>query len=153
MKSFIDPERVAWREVVGETELPYKVRHEYTILGHDVAAGTLDMVLRWQGDGGHCPMHRHVGTTSVLVLEGEQNTWDLNPDGSLGKHTVRQAGEYALNLGDGPPHLERGGDAGAIVFFGGHNNAGILYELIDPEMNVIAEVTIDSLVSDWKAHT
>jgi hypothetical protein len=153
MKSFFDPERVAWREVVGDAELPYKVRHEYTILGHNVAAGTLDMVLRWEGDGGHCLMHRHVCTTSVLVLAGEQHTWDLNPDGSRGKHTVRQAGEYALNLGDGPPHLERGGDDGAIVFFGGHNAAGILYELVAPDMTAIAEVTIEGLVQDWKAHT
>ena len=152
-QSSFDPERHAWRRVEGDPELPYLVRHDYTILGHDVAAGTLDMVLRWEGDGGHCPMHRHICTTSVLVLAGEQHTWDLNPDGSLGAHTVRQAGEYSLNLGDRPPHLERGGDDGAIVFFGGHHQDGILYELLAPDMKVITEVTIEGLVQDWKAHT
>ena len=63
-RSGFDPSQHKWREVKGEPELSYKVRHDYTILGHDAEAGTLDMVVRWAGDGGHCPLHRHVATTS-----------------------------------------------------------------------------------------
>ena len=153
MKSFFDPERCAWRSVEGDPDLPYKIQHDYTILGHDVAAGTLDMVLRWDGNGGHCPMHRHICTTSVLVIEGEQHLWELNPDGSTGEHKVRRAGEYALTPRDATPHLERGGDAGGIVFFGGHTHNGILYELLAPDMKVIAEVSIEGLVEDFQANT
>ena len=52
-ESFFDPDRYQWREVTGEPELSYKVHHDYTILGYDLAAGTLDMLVRWGNDGGH----------------------------------------------------------------------------------------------------
>ena len=79
-----DPGRHRWRHVTGDPEGSYKVDHDYTILGYDVAAGTLDMVVRWSGEGGHCPLHRHVATTTVLVLAGEQHLWDMLPGGARG---------------------------------------------------------------------
>ena len=148
-----DPSLHKWREVKGEPDLSYKVRHDYTILGHDIPAGALDMVVRWARDGGHCPIHRHVATTSVLVLEGEQHLWDIHPDGTKGEHRVRRAGDYALSTGDALPHLERGGDDGGLVFFGCHATDGILYEILDEDHNLIVNVTIESLVADWKANT
>ena len=81
-QSIVDLDRYKWREVTGEPGLSYKVRHDYTILGYDLAAGTLDILVRWKGDGGHCPIHRHTSTTTVFVLEGEQHLWDLGPDGT-----------------------------------------------------------------------
>lgn len=148
-----DPSRHKWREITGDPGLSYKVHHDYTILGHDEKAGTLDMVVRWAGDGGHCPLHRHVATTTVLVFEGEQHLWDHQPDGALGEHRIRRPGDYALSTGDLLPHLERGGDAGGIAFFGCHTNDGILYEILDEAHNLILNVTIESLVADWKANT
>ena len=149
-QSFFDTSRHKWREVTGEPDLSYKVHHDYTILGHDLAAGTLDMVVRWQGDGGHCPMHRHIATTTVLVLEGEQHLWDIHPDGSQGEYKVRTAGDYALTVGDRLPHLERGGDHGGVVFFGSHTSDGVLYEILDEDLKVVIDVTIESLVADWQ---
>jgi hypothetical protein len=96
-QSPFDPSRYRWRNVVGDPGLSYKVHHDYTVLGHDRAAGTLDMLVRWYGDGGHCPIHRHVATTTVLVLDGEQHLLDVYPDGSRGNPRVRRAGEYALS--------------------------------------------------------
>ncbi len=147
-----DPSRHKWREVKGEPGLSYKVRHDYTILGYDLDAGTLDMVVRWAGDGGHCPIHRHVATTTVLVLDGEQHLWDLQPDGSRGPEKVRQAGDYALTVGDALPHLERGGAEGGLVFFGNHASDGRLYEILDEDLHVVADVTMETLVADWKAN-
>ncbi len=152
-QSHFDPSRYAWRKVEGEPGLAFPVHHDYTILGYDLAAGTLDMIVRWQGDGGHCPIHRHVATTTVLVLEGEQHLWDLHPDGSRGEHRVRRAGDYALSVGDALPHLERGGDAGGVVFFGNHAADGRLYEFFDEDMKLVADVTMETLVTDWKANT
>jgi len=147
-----DPSRHRWREVVGEPGLSYQVRHDYTILGYDLAAGTLDMVVRWRGDGGHCPLHRHVATTTVLVLEGEQHLWDVYPDGSRGPERVRRAGDYALTVSDPHAHLERGGPVGGLVFFGNHSRDGRLYEITDESGKVVADVTMESLVADWKAN-
>lgn len=149
----VDLDRYKWRAVTGEPGLSYKIRHDYTILGYDLAAGTLDMLVRWRGDGGHCPIHRHVSTTTILVIEGEQHLWDLHPDGSCGKRRVRQAGDYALTVADALPHLERGGEEGGVVFFGNHSNSGRLYEIFDESMNVLADVTMESLVADWQENT
>jgi len=145
-----DPSRYKWREVTGEPGLSYKVRHDYTILGYDLAAGTLDMLVRWSGDGGHCPIHRHTATTTVLVLEGEQHLWDIHSDGSRDEPRVRRAGDYALTLGDALPHLERGGSEGGIAFFGNHSDSGRLYDILDEDMNIILDVTMEVLIADWK---
>jgi len=153
-QSNFDPTRYKWREVTGEPGLGYKVRHDYTILGHDIAAGTLDMVVRWAGDGGHCPIHRHVATTTVLVLEGEQHLWDLRPDGTRGEERVRYAGDYALSAGgEELAHMERGGEHGGITFFGAHSSDGRLYELLDEDLNLIVDVTMELLVADFNENT
>jgi hypothetical protein len=147
---FFDPSRHKWRKVLGEPDSQLLVHHDYTILGCDVAKGTLDMVVRWYDDGGHCPIHRHTSVTTILVLEGEQHLWDLGPDGSLGAHTARAAGDYALTVGDGLPHLERGGETGGIAFFGNHTTNGVLYEILDEDMKVVMETTIEGLWADWQ---
>ena len=152
-QSSFDPSRYQWREVTGEAELSYKIHHDYTILGYDLDAGTLDMVVRWQGGGGHCPIHRHTATTTVLVLEGEQHLWDLYPDGTRGEHRVRSAGDYALTVGDAHPHLERGGEEGGVVFFGNHSSSGLLYEVLDEDLKLLADVTMESLIADWKENS
>jgi hypothetical protein len=152
-QSSFEPSRYKWREVIGEPGLSYKVRHDYTILGYDLAAGTLDMLVRWKGDGGHCPIHRHTSTTTVLVLEGEQHLRDLHPDGTRGEPKVRRAGEYALTVGDALPHLECGGPDGGLAFFGNHSSTGVLYELLDEDLKVVADVTMELLLSDWKENS
>ncbi len=151
--SAFDTSQYKWREVLGEPGLSYKVRHDYTILGYDLEAGTLDMLVRWAGDGGHCPLHRHTSTTTVLVLEGEQHLWDVHPDGSRGEERVRRAGDHALTLGDAHPHLERGGPEGGLAFFGNHSSSGKLYDLLDEDGNVLMEVTMETLVADFEANT
>lgn len=144
-----DASRYHWREVTGDPASSYLVHHDYAILGYDLDAGVLDMVVRWQGDGGHCPIHRHTQTTTVIVLEGEQHLWDVDVDGTLGNHRVRRAGDYALTGNEAKPHLERGGDDGGLVFFGTHSPTGVLYEIIGDGHDVVATVTMESLIADY----
>ena len=151
--SFLDLDRCKWREVTGEPGQSIYIRHDYAILGYDPTSGTLDMLVRWKGDGGHCPIHRHVATTTVLVILGEQHLWDIHPDGSRAAPRVRCAGDYALTVGEALPHLERGGDAGGLVFFGSHSSDGRLYEIFDEQMNLVVDVSMEFLVADWQANT
>jgi hypothetical protein len=148
-----DPNRYRWKQVTGRPGSRHKIAHDYTILGYDHDAGTLDMIVRWQGDGGHCPIHRHAAVTSVIVLEGEQHLWDVEPDGSITNHRFRRAGDYALTGNDQKPHLECGGDQGGVVYFGARPDSpgDLLYEIYDGDMNVVADITIDSLVADFNA--
>jgi hypothetical protein len=94
-----------------------------------------------------------VATTTVLVLEGEQHLWDLHADGTRGEHRIRRAGDYALTRCDALPHLERGGDEGGITFFGNHSDDGRLYEILDEDLNLVFDVTMEALIDDWKSNT
>ena len=152
-QSSFDPSRYRWREVTGDSDGSYFVHHDFTILGRDLAAGTLDMIVRWDGDGGHCPIHRLTATTTVLVLEGEQHLWDIGPDGSRGEHRVRHAGDYALTTAEALPHLECGGPEGGLAFFGAHSTDGLLYEILDDDLNVVVDVTMATLLADFAANT
>lgn len=146
-----DTNHIRWREFDEDSELSYKLRYGYSILGHDREAGSLDMLMRFGGDGGHCQFHRHVAVTSTLVLEGEQHLEVFQEDGST-QHKVRRAGEYDLSLGNDPPHMERGGVDGAIILLSTHTRDGRLYDLLDEDRNVILEVTIDLLVADFEGN-
>jgi hypothetical protein len=84
------------------------------------------------------------------VLEGEQHLWDLHPDGTRDEPRVRRAGDYALTVGDALPHLERGGAEGGIAFFGNHSDNGLLYELLDEDLKLVMDVTMETLIADWK---
>ena len=146
----LDSDGFRWVEVTGAGETSYTVHHELSILGFDRDAGTIDLMIRFDDQGGHCQAHRHLTTTSVLVLEGEQHLDDLMPDGTR-VHKMRPAGQHHLTTGDPHPHLERGGPDGAVVFYSHHTADGRLYEIVDEELNPVAVVTLDGLVSSWEA--
>jgi len=145
-----DPSNLRWMVSNGDGSTSYRIHQETSILGYDRAAGTLDMLVRFDNCGGHCPAHRHITTTSVLVLAGEQHLDDMLPGGQR-VHKVRKAGEYHLTTGDTHPHMERGGSDGALVFYSHHTNDGRLYELVDEKGEVIYVVTLDDLANAWEA--
>ena len=147
----MDLSKYKWREVTGEPGDSYLVHHDYTILGYNIEAGTLDMIVRWGTDGGHCNIHRHMATTSVLVLEGEQHLYDYDEDGNLAKEPrIRKAGEYGLSFGAEAPHLECGGPEGGVAYFGTHSNDGVIYEILDEKLNLVIPITIELLVADFE---
>ena len=147
--SFV-PDRLDWDEISGDDSLSYKLHYEYALLGCDVEAGQVDLIMRFDSEGGHCPRHRHLGTTSVLVLEGEHHLTDLHPDGSTSTR-VRTTGTYALSTGDQAPHLERGGPQGGLVFFSMKASDGHIIDLVDDDLNVIQAVTVADMAALFEA--
>ena len=138
-----------WLEYTEEDSSSYKVRYEQHVLGYDRGASTFVMILRFRGDGGHCVRHRHITTTTVLVLEGEQHLTDLLPGGET-RQKMRRAGEYHLTTGDVHPHMERGGDEGALIFYSHHTPDGRMYELLDDDLEVIHVVTMEEMIESWE---
>jgi len=94
----LDADQYRWVRYHDDSSPLYTVDYEQTVLGYDREAGTFDMILRFRGNGGH-NLHRHVTTTSVLVIEGEQHLTNLLPGGET-RQKVRRAGEHHLTTGD-----------------------------------------------------
>jgi len=78
---------------------------------------------------------------------------NLEADGSRAEPRVRRAGDHALTAGDALPHLERGGAEGGLAFFGNHSNTGSLYEILDEDLKIVVDVTMEMLIADWKENT
>lgn len=146
----LDPDAYDWREIAGRPDSPYRIHHELCVLGYNRAAGTIDLLIRFDNEGGHCQAHRHLTTTSVLVLQGEQHLDEMHPDGTV-VHKVRTTGAYHFTNGDAYPHRERGGPDGGVLFFSHHSTDGRLYEIVDDDNRPIHTVTIDSLIESWES--
>ena len=144
-------DNVDWHEINGEPDFDeYKLCYKYSILGYDTAAGKLDMLMKFSGDGGYCERHRHVAATTTLVLEGEQHLEEWQADGSV-KKIVRKAGDYAMAQRDALPHMETGGPEGGTVLLSLHTSSGILFEVLDANYEKIMDVTIEEFVERWTA--
>lgn len=142
----------AWQPVEGDQDLSYLMRYDFQCLSWDRDAATIDFVLRFGADGGHCPRHRHLASTTVLVVDGEQHLDEILEDGST-VHKMRACGEYHRSTGpDARPHMERGGPDGATVFYSCHAPDGRLFELLSDDLEVTHVVTIDNMISAWESH-
>jgi|TARA_B110000444_G_C18662207_1_gene511285 hypothetical protein len=142
-----DPDIINWRRVVDLENKTVKVDFEYSLLGYDLVAGRLDLLLRY-GNLGHCRRHRHVASTLTMVLEGEQHLTEWQLDGSK-KTVVRKKGDYALASPDALPHDERGGEAGGTVLLSMTAPDGILFEYFDENMENGWNLSIDQFVNSW----
>ena len=148
-----DPAAVEWRRVTDPTCAAFKIDFEYSLLGYDVKAGRLDMLLRYGPGGGHCRRHRHVASTLTLVLDGEQFVTDRLPDGTMSETVHRRKGDYALAPGDAHPHVERGGEAGGTVLLSMTAPDGILFEYFDEDMENGWTLSIEEYVDSWNRGT
>ena len=133
-----------WIRVDGPLDPDYPVNHEYAVLGGNPATGVLDMLVRF-APGGHCPRHRHVAPTSVLVLEGEQHVFDTLPGGEVRPRVVRRAGDYARGDGD-DLHIEGGGPDGGLIYLTMHAADGHLFDIVDRDLRVLERVTIEGML-------
>lgn len=148
-KSF-DVNNIEWHHIRGEPEDTYKLDYEYSLLGYDLSAGKLDMMMRFRPGGGFCEPHSHIAATSVMVLQGEQHLQEQLPDGGI-KKIVRKAGEYAISGRDALPHLETGGPEGAVIMLSLQTDTGILFEAFDSDFNKLVDVSIEDMVERWES--
>lgn len=148
-KSF-DVNSIDWHHIKGEPEDAYNLDYEYSVLGYDLSAGKLDMMMRFRPGGGFCEPHSHIAATTVMVLQGEQHLQEQLPDGGI-KKIVRKAGEYAISGRDALPHLETGGPEGAVIMLSLQTDTGILFEAFDSDFNKLVDVSIEDMVERWES--
>lgn len=147
VSSSFDPQRVEWRRVTDPSCTDFRVDFEYSLLGYDLDAGRLDMLLRY-GNGCHCRRHRHVAATVTLVLDGEQHLREWLPDGTT-RDVRRRKGDYAVAAADALPHDEWGGEAGGTVLLSMTSPEGVLFEYFDPGKGTRWTVSVAQFVEAW----
>ncbi len=148
-----NPEVVEWSRITNQPGDPFEgmdLDYEYSLLGYDLAAGKLDMMMKFSPEGGYCEPHSHVAATTLFILEGEQHLEEHLPDGSV-KTIVRKAGEYAITGRDALPHMETGGPEGAVIFLSLQTENGVLFEAFDPTFNKLFDFSIEDMVARWES--
>lgn len=131
-----------WIHYEGSPRFDYPIGYDIAVLGHQEDLGRLDLLIRWAPES-YCHFHRHVATTTSLVLEGEHHVIDIDDDGNEVHHDVRPAGTYCSGPG-GDMHMERGGPEGSLVLFSMQEPNGRMFDVLDAERNLLAETTIES---------
>ncbi|MFT6352025.1 hypothetical protein [Neptuniibacter pectenicola] len=94
-------------------------------------------------------LHRHNSLNKLLVLKGEHHIF--NADGSLSE--IRATGSYTVAPASDAPHAECGGDGGTLILFSIFDNTsgGTLYDLMDPEQNIVGSLSMSDLVALYNA--
>lgn len=146
MPSF-DLDVVEWRRITDATCTKYIIDFEYSLLGYDLPSGRLDMLLRY-GKNGHCRSHRHIASTTTLVLEGEQFLLEQSADGTT-RTVHRTKGDYALSPADALPHDEHGGPDGGTVMLSMTALDGVLFEYFDATNETSWTLSIEQYVESW----
>jgi len=126
-----------WRSLEGLEHI------QYSILHIDETRQRAEVLFKLEP---HKPiiLHRHCALNKILVLSGEHHIY--NVQGNITE--VRATGSYTVAQPDQHPHSECGGDGGAILLFSIFDNGGdALYELMDPEQNIIGTLTMADLIA------
>jgi hypothetical protein len=91
-------------------------------------------------------LHRHKALNKTFVIQGEHHIYETN--GKLKE--VRPVGSYTSSLPSDVPHREGGGNVDVIVFFSIRGNDGVLYEVLDDDLNIIATLGFEDFINLYK---
>ena len=118
---------------------------QYSILDIDEDNCIIDALFKFSAHR-QIVLHRHKALNKTFVLQGEHRLYEA--DGKL-KET-RAAGSYTSSLPSNEPHREGGGDVDVIVFFSIRGNDGVLYEILDDDLNIIATLGFQDFINLYK---
>lgn len=118
----------------------------FSILDIDESNNIADVLFKFAANE-KIVMHRHLAHNNTLVIQGEHRLY--KPDGTLKE--VRAVGSMTSSPPNEEPHREGGGDQDVIIAFSIRGEPGVLYELLDDEMNIIGSISMQDLVALHKA--
>lgn len=122
-----DDRNIRWYQLEG-------IDHaSYYVMSVDIENKIVDVLFKFDANQ-KVILHRHHAAYRTFVVQGELRIFKA--DGSLIE--TRPVGSYVMSPAGGVPHSEGGGDVDAIVFFSNRGTDGMIYELLDQDMNTIA---------------
>jgi len=137
----IDLDNLSWMRLEGGPEFDYHIDYAYSVLKADVAAGHIEVLIKWEPNA-YCHYHRHLGTTTATIVQGEQHLLEERPCETVTK--VRTVG-FSGPVKDGDVHMEHAGPEGMTILFDIHVPDGHLFDLLDRDGKVIAPVMLADL--------
>ena len=118
----------------------------FAMLDVDVPKKLVDLILKFEPNE-KIFLHRHLALTNTLVVQGEHRLYE--PNGALKE--IRPVGSYTSSP-PGDPHQEGGGDEGAIVFYSIRGEDGVLFEVLDDDLNVVGTLSMQDFVGAFEEH-
>ena len=88
--------------------------------------------------------HRHLALTNTLVVQGEHRMYE--PTGVL---RVCSVGSYESNP-PGDTHRDGAGEEEAVVFYSVRGKDGILFEILNDDLNVVGTLSTDDFMGAWQ---
>lgn len=135
---------ITWQHITGSPRFDYPIDYWVAVLGVHKDGQRIDFLGKWAPDA-YCHYHRHLGPTTVLVLEGEHHVVETTPTETV--HKIRKPGHFARNAG-GETHMEYGGAEGCVALFSCEAvEGGRLFDVLDPTGRVLVTATIDDFLS------
>jgi quercetin dioxygenase-like cupin family protein len=121
-----DERNIRWNRIEGFDHI------EYHICDVDEVNKSVDLLFKFAANQ-QIVLHRHHAAYRTLVLQGELRIYRANGE----VKEIRPVGSYVFTPAGGEPHREGGGDQDVIVFFSNRNVDGVIYEILDDELNTI----------------
>ncbi|MBS3953686.1 MAG: regulator [Methylobacter sp.] len=137
---FFDDCNIKWQSLEGFENLAY------SILNIDENDKIIDVIFKFAANQ-QIILHRHLALNNTFVIQGEHRLYEAN--GALKE--ARPVGSYTSSPPSDEPHREGGGDEDAIVFFSIRGSDGILYEILDDDLNVVATLSMLDFIGLYKA--
>ena len=114
----------------------------YHILDVDAQNKVADVLFKFAANQ-KIVLHRHLAHNNTFVIQGEHRLY--RPNGELKE--VRPVGSMTSSPPNPEPHREGGGDQEVIIAFNIRGSDGVLYELLDDNLNVIGTISMQDLVA------
>ena len=134
---------IKWHHLLGTPEFDYPIDYWIAVLGGNVAEGRVEFLVKWEPDA-YCHFHRHIGSSTTLVIEGEHHLVETTATETV--HKVRQAGHFARSQG-GDVHMESGGAQGTVVLFCMQSDDGRLFDVLDVNDKVLVTTTVEDMLT------
>ena len=134
---------IKWHHLLGTPEFDYPIDYWIAVLGGNVAEGRVEFLVKWEPDA-YCHFHRHIGSSTTLVIEGEHHLVETTATETV--HKVRRAGHFARSQG-GDVHMECGGAQGTVVLFCMQSDDGRLFDVLDVNDKVLVTTTVEDMLT------